>query len=383
MTIRRDAKDTKEPHPRRHSDVAGSLNEAGAERKARKWQRIDEAARLELVAALGAAEFQTEAEVRDWLRSRFNVRYSSGAVSQLLKELGVTRKLLLPRDLTTVPKRSTEYREVRGVRGRWEAGAWFERLLSETSTNSTYSELQTLLKEHLLRHLSGVATVCVDINYRAAVTSIAQERATVYVTSRLPRDPSSSSAVQVSFGRADGTPEGAFLDRLIKAGFPRDRYNEHPHVEIYELDDGGFLGAVALWSAPQNPPVSGLVVQRLKVLQPYVRWTMLHISAIRQSRRPMDQWFYEVMDEITREGGLTEREMEVAFLRMGGLEVAEIARKLDVSVHTIQTHLKNVFDKTGAGGVFNLHRKYFAPKLTEAGSERLHQTGDVPGESSR
>jgi DNA-binding CsgD family transcriptional regulator len=45
--------------------------------------------------------------------------------------------------------------------------------------------------------------------------------------------------------------------------------------------------------------------------------------------------------------GLTEREQHVTRLVLQGDSTAEIAERLVVSVHTVQQHLKGVFDKTG------------------------------------
>lgn len=45
--------------------------------------------------------------------------------------------------------------------------------------------------------------------------------------------------------------------------------------------------------------------------------------------------------------GLTEREQELTSLVFQGFSTTDIADRLFISAHTVQTHLKNIFDKTG------------------------------------
>jgi DNA-binding NarL/FixJ family response regulator len=68
----------------------------------------------------------------------------------------------------------------------------------------------------------------------------------------------------------------------------------------------------------------------------------------------------EVMQQLVKtkdEGnkdGLSERELDVVRLIARGLTSAEIARQLFISVNTVETHRKNIFQKTGVKNAVGL-----------------------------
>jgi DNA-binding CsgD family transcriptional regulator len=74
--------------------------------------------------------------------------------------------------------------------------------------------------------------------------------------------------------------------------------------------------------------------------------------------------------------GLTEREQQVTRLVLQGNSTAEIAERLVVSAHTVQQHLKGIFDKTGVrsrrdlvGKVFFAH---YEPRLRDNEHRAAH-----------
>jgi DNA-binding CsgD family transcriptional regulator len=74
------------------------------------------------------------------------------------------------------------------------------------------------------------------------------------------------------------------------------------------------------------------------------------------------------VDMLARDLNLTAREAEIAILLSLGNTLAGIAEKLGISMLTIRTHLKHIFEKTGAHSQSDLVRRvYLSPAMQFAG----------------
>ena len=68
----------------------------------------------------------------------------------------------------------------------------------------------------------------------------------------------------------------------------------------------------------------------------------------------------DVLALVSRASGLTPREHELVALLIEGLDTRELAARLFISRHTVQDHLKSVFDKLGVRSRRELVSSVFA-----------------------
>lgn len=80
--------------------------------------------------------------------------------------------------------------------------------------------------------------------------------------------------------------------------------------------------------APLSPAVAQLVVERISMLENNVR-------------PQVDR------EKVLRDLGMGEREWEVLRLLIEGLPIVEIGRRLSISHHTVNQHLRSVYRKLG------------------------------------
>ncbi|MEO7235445.1 MAG: helix-turn-helix transcriptional regulator [Lapillicoccus sp.] len=129
----------------------------------------------------------------------------------------------------------------------------------------------------------------------------------------------------------------------------------------------------ALRSAEQVHLPGGVAMAR--VLSRSGRWMVLHGAILRSGAEPRVAVIIEpahparITSLLMSVYALTERERDVTRLVLQGASTGEIAKELFVSPHTVQQHLKNVFDKTGVRSRRDLVGKvffsYYEPRLRD------------------
>jgi DNA-binding CsgD family transcriptional regulator len=112
-----------------------------------------------------------------------------------------------------------------------------------------------------------------------------------------------------------------------------------------------------------------------RVLSQTGRWIVLHGAALVSDRAPRAAVIIEpahparIAPLLMAAYALTEREQEVTQLVLQGASTKQIAQQLSVSTHTVQDHLKNVFEKTDVRSrrelLGNVFFAYYEPRLRD------------------
>jgi DNA-binding CsgD family transcriptional regulator len=176
-----------------------------------------------------------------------------------------------------------------------------------------------------------------------------------------------------------GSPALVVLD----AGWKLESATPGAEQWLAELPDGDVdagrlpssivtLAARALRSA-HRPEAGDVAMSRVQSRRG--QWVVLHGSVMMSTGDPRVAVIIEPANPsrlyplLMSAYGLTEREKDVTRLVLQGASTSQIAGELFVSAHTVQQHLKSIFDKTGVrsrrdliGKVFFAH---FEPRLRD------------------
>lgn len=112
-----------------------------------------------------------------------------------------------------------------------------------------------------------------------------------------------------------------------------------------------------------------------RVLSREGHWIVLHGALLRSDRRRRVAVIVEpahparISPLLMAAYGLSDREQEVTRLVLGGAPTAEIADALSISPHTVQQHLKAIFEKTGVSSrrelVARVFFNHYEPRLRD------------------
>jgi DNA-binding CsgD family transcriptional regulator len=192
-------------------------------------------------------------------------------------------------------------------------------------------------------------------------------------------------------------PEGPDAPGLLVLGADSSIESMTPGVErwLAELPDGD-------WEAKKRLPSAVLAVARralrtaggvdapgeialARVLSQTGRWIVLHGAALVSDRSRRAAVIIEpahparITPLLMAAYGLSEREQDVTRLVLQGESTAEIAERLHLSGHTVQDHLKSVFEKTDVRSRRELLGKvffaYYEPRLRD--NERRVSEGQM------
>lgn len=146
--------------------------------------------------------------------------------------------------------------------------------------------------------------------------------------------------------------------RDIPADFPQRILRLQPDVLILNPTLLSAPARLSLSSIQQARPTMAIIALVYQYLEPQLLQSFKAVLDIRENGSHVAQIIRECCqseDDVSDESyELSEREREVLLLVAKGLSSKEIADRLNISVHTVNTHRKNITHKTGIKSVAGL-----------------------------
>jgi DNA-binding CsgD family transcriptional regulator len=110
--------------------------------------------------------------------------------------------------------------------------------------------------------------------------------------------------------------------------------------------------SIILDSRPQDPPAHLLLCSWIDKSKYSPEELRLTAQKVEKQLKHIHEWYWKGHPErkrlLTASFSITQREKEVARLLVIGNSSKEISAQLSISVHTVETHRRNILDKFGA-----------------------------------
>jgi DNA-binding CsgD family transcriptional regulator len=114
--------------------------------------------------------------------------------------------------------------------------------------------------------------------------------------------------------------------------------NIHYKLSMYLGSSSKVLGLIGIFRPREHQDFSGRDVAKARVLAPHLTTALENVIQLQRLASP---------GPLTKEYRLTKREIDIVRCVCQGLTNDEIGERLYISRFTVETHVKNIFDKTG------------------------------------
>ncbi len=148
------------------------------------------------------------------------------------------------------------------------------------------------------------------------------------------------------------------LNTLRRRKFPFSKYHS-PKAFVFYYAEQAYLGVMILWRERAKLPISERTISTVERLRPFLILLFSDLAARHQTAQPVDYAFNEALGRLVNSAALTVQEIRVVTLQLLACSYEEIADYLSISVNTVRSHVKAIYEKTGTHGQAHFFAKYF------------------------
>ncbi len=247
---------------------------------------------------------------------------------------------------------------------------WIGFLSSVAMNSSEFSDANLWMKgfrESLMILLNEIDFIVVNIRHGIDVLNPGKGK--VHVQRKVSNEEALLAQEVSSSDEGDKVWE-TLIQQGKRSGFPFEKYHYPPTGFDYfieagkrsrrgEDEDDSYIGSLLLFREAQKEPVSQDTVDLVERLRPFIVFSMTDF-VVRSSLASGPAGNIEGMvDKVAGDASLTPQETRVLLLGFLGHTYQEIGSQLHVSVHTVQSHIRAIYRKTGASKLGEIYARFF------------------------
>lgn len=175
------------------------------------------------------------------------------------------------------------------------------------------------------------------------------------------QDNASNAAMPLGIGSTEQSHEARLLENFKKQGFEFDRYHP-PILRVYHYGGNAYLGTIVLWRERHKRPISRETLDLIKSLEEFIIFLLSDVVVRTHYANPAGRVYQGAVEHLTRTFGLTKQERRVLSLHSLGCTPDEITDILHLSVHTVRSHIRAIYRKTGVHSAQELFSRYLTPR---------------------
>jgi DNA-binding CsgD family transcriptional regulator len=313
-----------------------------------------------LVRKLHRDEFGSLDDVREWLSDHHGVLYSRSEVQFLLHRIPDAEQRWIAH--ANPGRAGITFADCDLGDDGLVVPAKFIRFLNALPQTDDTNQWSSCFRTALLEVFHDIDHIAVNLNQMCDVTDPESYRPTVVLRQHVATSDVRERQVVVTVDAEEGRPSEEVLKELQRQGRPLNNY--HPPMSFdYYYAGRAYLGTIFVFRERAKPPISKATLATIDAMEPFFITAMANHAIWYTQTRPSERIFYDGMERLVTEAGLSVQEQRVAVYHMMGYSYDEMARLLAISTKTVKKHVNTIHRKSGTRRQRELFARYLSPRI--------------------
>ncbi len=210
--------------------------------------------------------------------------------------------------------------------------------------------------------LGDVDRISINVHLECDLINPSETAITTFVSQHITPNKGQDTSIQIVSRHGVGEHSERILSTMRQQGFPFELYHLPSAFDYYHRGLE-YLGTIILWREIGRQPLSAETLELMGQIRPFIEFALSDLVVRHRFESPIDRVFYEAINAMVDEAGLTDQEKRIVILQLMGHSYKDMANELAISLDTVKKHFKQIHRKTRTRGQAELFAKYFTSRL--------------------